>query len=135
MLMPTKNWLVRKKHILLSAILFTSFITYISLKESDGFPQNAFANMDKVFHVLSYVVLVVLWSASITLYYAKLRVLKVLVFVFTVLLFYGIVIESLQSKFTSTRTFEFNDLIANVFGMLIGAFIVKQFFSLKTKNN
>lgn len=131
----TKNWLVRKRHILLSAILFTSFITFISLKESEDLPQYTFAYIDKVFHVLAYVILVLLWSLSVKLYRSKSRILKILIIVFIALLFYGIIIESLQSKFTSSRTFEFYDLIANVFGMLIGAFIFKQFFSTETKYN
>ena len=44
-------------------------------------------------------------------------------------LVFGIVIEVLQREITSTRVFEFNDIIANVLGVLFSIIILE----IKTK--
>lgn len=135
MQMHIKNWLVRKQLFLVSAILITCFITFISLKETNELPSISLVNIDKIFHIFAYVVLTVLWAISFYFYLPQMHFWKLLATVVFVLLCYGIIIEALQSRITTTRLFELNDLLANLIGIFLGSAIYRYLVVPKLKNN
>ena len=117
---------MRKKNAyLLIASLFSVFITVISLKESEGLSNILIPFLDKILHLSAYIVLTVLWSMYFTYLSPNTKTVKVLTFVALFLTVYGIVIEVLQSQLTVTRMSEFNDIVANFSGIIIGILIFK----------
>jgi VanZ family protein len=54
---------------------------------------------------------------------------KVLGIVFTVCLFYGIIIEILQPLVSSDRIFDYFDVIANLIGCIFGIFLYNFVYS------
>lgn len=125
---------MRKQQLLVLSLLFTVLLTYLGLKETDQLTSNLMANFDKVFHVLAYVMLTFLWTTCLWLYHPIFKLNKLFLIIFSTLLVYGIIIEVLQSKFTTTRLFEINDLIANMSGILLGAIFFKFVVIPKLKN-
>ena len=133
--MHIKNWLVLKQLFLVSAILITCFITFISLKENNELPNISLVNIDKIFHVFAYVILTLLWAISLYFYLPQMHFVKLLAIVVFALLCYGIIIEALQSRMTTTRLFELNDLLANLIGIVLGSAIYRYLVVPKLKNN
>lgn len=132
----TKSWSVHnKKRYLLSAFLVTFSLTFISLRESDELPGDLFPHIDKVFHIVAYFVLTILWSAYLFLQKPKWKSITIQLIVTLGLFVYGIIIEILQSRLTTSRMFEIYDLLANMFGMILGAFLFMQIVEPKLKNN
>lgn len=107
----------------------------MSLRETDDLPSNLIANFDKVLHVSAYIVLTILWAFTLNTFKQNIKTTKLLTIVFIGLLLYGIIIEVLQSKVTTTRLFEVNDLFANVSGIILGALLYKFVVKPKLKSN
>ena len=126
---------MRKNINLLLASVFIVFLTIISLKESVDFSQNLIPISDKILHLSAYIVLTVLWSSYFVSLNIKFSRNKVLIIVAVFLTIYGIIIEVLQSKLTTTRVSEFKDILANLFGILIGIIIIINFKKFKLKSN
>ena len=133
--MHIKNLLAHKKLFLVSAILFTLIVSIYSLKESEDLPQIALDHLDKVFHVFVYVILTLLWVINVKIYIFKSNEIKNIALVISVLFFYGIIIEVFQEYFTITRTFDVNDLLANIVGIFIGIVLYLQIKNKIIKNN
>lgn len=127
---------MRKTHIyLLIAVLFSGFITIISLKESEGLTISFIPFLDKILHLVTYIILTVLWSNYFIHLLPNTKTVKVLTIVVLFLTVYGIVIEVLQSKLTSSRVYDINDIVANLLGIAIGVLIFNYLKKLKLKSN
>lgn len=135
MQMLTNKLLVSKKLFLLVASTLIIFLTVISLKESDGFLLDLIPFTDKILHLSAYIVLTFLWSKYLVLAFSKVTENKILITVAILLLIYGIIIEVLQSKLTTTRMLEFTDVVANFIGIVFGVIIFKYISKLKLKSN
>ena len=111
--MRIKNLLLDNAYLI--AISLTVFIVYLSL---DSFTQVYVPvnNLDKIFHGIAYFTVTISWLFAIKKSHSSFKV-KVIIafFVFC----FGIIIEVLQSSLTTYRFAEFNDIIANSFGILI----------------
>lgn len=102
-------------------------------------PEAEFQNGDKVVHFIFYCVAAVLGSLFIRERQAgRISLLKALGLVVGFLILYGILIEVIQLVFTTWRSGEVADVLANSLGALAGAGIIKLRFSgngqLKWKN-
>lgn len=126
---------MHKNLYLLFASLLVVFLTIISLKESDGLPSDLIPLLDKVLHMSAYILLTVLWSTYATKLWAEINLNRVLPIVIILLTIYGIVIEVLQSKLTTTRMSEFGDIVANLLGIVFGIIIFKNIKKYKLKSN
>lgn len=126
---------MHKNLFLLAAIAFLIFLTIISLKESEGFSVKLIPFIDKVLHFSAYILLTFLWSKYLVLQYPKISINKILTVLVILLIIYGIIIEVLQSKLTTTRMSEFNDVVANIFGIVFGIIIFKYTIKFKLKSN
>ena len=117
-----------KDNIILIAISVTFAIAYLSLIK---FPsvQPKINNVDKVEHAIGYFILTFSWLLS---FYKKTN-LKTVIALSCV--FYGIIIEVLQSKLTSYRTGDYLDVIANSVGVLLALLLFNLFFKKKHVNS
>lgn len=98
---------------------------------SDG-PSLNVPLLDKWVHVVFHGILVALWLIYGYLADKSHFSFSVLVLVLVICFFYGIAIEAVQYWFTSTRTFEPGDIVANVIGEVVG---LLAFMAVKKKLN
>ena len=126
---------MRKNIYLLFAILIVVVLTIVSLKESDELPSVFVSFSDKLFHLIAYMVPTIVWCKYLTLLDLKIKNNNILTVVGVFLIIYGIIIEVLQSKLTTTRIFELNDILDNTIGVVFGLIIFKIAFKYKLKSN
>lgn len=126
---------MHKNIYLLLVVSSITFITIISLKESGDLSGKLLPYIDKVFHLFAYLVLTFLFVKYLLLSHPKTTLNKILTFVVVVLIIYGIIIELLQAKLTTTRMSEFGDIIANITGIILGVIIIKYSIKHKLKSN
>ncbi len=126
---------MHKNLYLLLASLLIVFLTIISLKESDGLPSDLIPFLDKVLHISAYILLTVLWSKYATKLSPKTNLNRNLSVVVILLTVYGIVIEVLQSRLTTTRISEIGDIMANLLGIVFGIIIFKYINKHKIKSS
>lgn len=110
---------MRKKLFLYAALFWTGVILFFCLVNSNKLKQVTVPNFDKVVHVFFHFVFTALWF----LFFKKklegenssrpLIVSIVLSFVF------GIIIELLQQFFTTSRSGDILDVLANLFGAVL----------------
>ena len=107
------------------AIFITLFIGFLSLIQLSDTVQSSFfdfENGDKVQHFIAYTTLGLSW------FFAIKRARKNWATRMTIVgacIFYGIIIEVLQTTLTSYRTADYKDIIANSTGILLSLFIFK----------
>ena len=96
--------------------VFLALVIILSLIPIPIDSDNNYSNLqlDKMTHLFSYSLLLVLFSRI----YISRFYIKISVFLFLL----GFLLEIIQS-YTSYRTFDINDLLANTFGIMLGIFI------------
>ena len=113
--MTTKNLLVLKKLALPSAILYTILLTILSLIKVRNIPEFGTNYDDKLYHIIAYVVLTLVWYFAI--HYENFN--KKIVYLVISCIAFGIIIEALQGKLTTHRVGDILDVVANVIGVLL----------------
>ncbi|MDC1162189.1 VanZ family protein [Tenacibaculum sp.] len=108
---------------LLVAIIITVSIAILSFLKIEKQPVKI-SNLDKIEHAVAYFTLAFFWLLSL----ARRKVKYLIIFS---CLFYGIIIEVLQTKMTSYRTGDYFDVIANSMGILMALLIFNCFFEKK----
>ncbi len=126
---------MRKKLYLISSILLVAFLTFISLKETFSLASKFISFFDKIAHTCAYIALTFFWSRSLMLFKPSFSVKKVLLIVALFLFIYGIIIEVLQTRLTVSRVGEFQDVIANVLGIVLGSLLVRYIYKLELNYN
>ena len=91
--------------------------------------SNVPENSDKIVHLLVYVFFVFLWFGFFYLTIEKQSFKGALLKSVLLAVSYGILIEILQGVATDSRSADFNDLLANCIGVLVGVFLI---FLIKT---
>jgi len=81
-------------------------------------------NSDKIIHVLFYIILCLSWL----FYFKSHKKLKTKFIVALGVLIYGIIIEVLQSDFTTYRTGSFFDVLANSIGIMIALLVFEKLY-------
>ena len=127
--------MLKKNSYLGLAVLFSVFLTVISLKESEGLTIESIPYLDKIFHLFAYMVLTLLWSKYFVHLFSNTKMAVTLTILALFLTVYGIIIEVLQSKLTVTRVFDTYDIVANFLGIVIGILIFKYMKMHKLKSN
>lgn len=114
------------------AILWTSFVTTLSLItiSSENGKSIVFDFNDKYVHFAFYLVFVIVWFwFLIKTKFAKNA--KNIALISAIL--YGIIMEICQGVFTTTRTPDVYDVVANTLGALTGITIINQVYkNIKT---
>jgi VanZ family protein len=119
-----KNLLAHKT-LLWIAVIYSFVITGAFFISGQDLPKTQFYELDKVFHIIIYFILVNLWMLYI---YVRNRFeikKKWILALLLSLLLYGIIIEIFQELFTQSRTADIIDVAANLVGSLLGIFFFK----------
>ena len=124
MMLLTKK-LLAPKPLLLIALLYSCIITALFFVSGQDLPKTKIAGADKIVHIAVYFILVNFW-----LLYLYVKNNYILPLKWISITAYGIIIEILQERFTSSRSADILDVVANLFGALIGVLFFK---GLKTK--
>lgn len=109
------------------AIIITTAIICLSLLKLPN-TNNSYSNIDKIYHLVAYFFLAKSWLIS---FYKQ---EKSKLFVVFACIFFGIIIEYIQSNFTSYRTGDMLDIIANTIGVLLALLSFNLIFKKKTIN-
>jgi VanZ family protein len=107
---------VLKKLFLLSALLWTGVILYFCLENSKNIPQVNIPYIDKVIHAIFHFVFTTLWFLYLKKKLNSSNSFKPLILAFVFSFIFGILIEVLQELFTTTRSADIFDVLANVSG-------------------
>lgn len=129
--MPIKP-LLGANLILFFGIVYTCIITIAFLISSVSYlPKiNIFIPLDKLIHAIVYLILIFIWAGYYFLKQNRVIVLASLIKILLLCFFYGILIEVIQHVFVPTRQADILDVLANSFGLIIGAYI---FWKVKTR--
>lgn len=127
--------LLGPKSLAFLAFFYTVFLTWISVSERGNLPYIPnFPLQDKLAHLIAYTILGLLWG----LYWIRSTNPRAWHPYFTVLLgaalIYGTVIEVIQEQLTASRSADPFDVLANLFGMLIGAILGQYFYKQLLSN-
>ena len=117
--MTTKCLSVPRTAILGAALLYTLFLTIISLITLKQVPDWGTDFDDKLNHVLAYLVLMLVWYFALNKDKNYWRIL----YIAAGCMAYGIVIEAVQGKVNVTRVADILDIVANLVGVLIGGIL------------
>ena len=117
--------------ILLLAVFWTALVGFFSLGSIGNIGQSIpIANKDKYVHVVFYFMFTMLWylyrSQEKPNAYNKIIVL-------IAALLFGIAMEICQGLFTSNRSPELLDVVANSAGAILGMLFITTILKLKTK--
>lgn len=93
---------------------------------SSDVPQINVVGVDKLVHLMLHLLFVFFWGIALVTT-SKLSLSQVIGIVFLLSFFFGIGIEFMQAYFTTTRSADYRDVLANVFGALIGLSLLKSF--------
>ncbi len=105
------------KKLLVIATIYTITLAVLSLVSNDSIPYFGTNYEDKIYHLLAYGLLNVLWYKVLV----NLKINNPILIAFTVSIIYGIIIEVLQGQFTLARDPSVLDIIANSIGVTIGS--------------
>lgn len=112
------------------AIAYTLVLLYFSLSNFKLEPsEDKVPHLDKVLHLLAYVILAVFWC----FYFLNSGIKKALKTSLTATLVFGILLESVQEWINPLRMFDLLDLLANCIGVVIGTIIVHYLSKSKVK--
>ena len=118
--------LLLDKFIYFATIITTAIICLSLLKLPNT--NNSYSNIDKIYHLVAYFFLAISWLIS---FYKQ---EKSKLFVVFACIFFGIIIEYIQSNFTSYRTGDMLDIIANTIGVILALLSFNLIFKKKTIN-
>jgi len=102
--------------LLLVSIAYTLALVIASLITLNGVPSLGSSFDDKIYHIVAYFGLAVLWG----LYVKPFKIKRLIFIVFLAAVFLGFILELLQYFVNSNRTYDTYDLIANSLGALFG---------------
>ncbi|WP_347173340.1 VanZ family protein [Polaribacter uvawellassae] len=113
-----------KDKIIFIAIFIALVIGFLSLIKSTG-PTINLSNVDKIYHTIAYFILSLTWLLSFPIS-RKNNTTKYAIALGCV--FYGIIIEVLQTTLTTYRTASLLDVVANSVGVFIALLIFNSIY-------
>jgi len=114
---------VLKTYFFVITILYSIALTIVCLIDLNGVIEVKISFGDKIFHLLAYVVLTVLWYYTF-FYNLKSNKGKALIYAVVISIIFGIVIEVLQGTVTAYRSSDIIDVFANSFGAILAAVVI-----------
>lgn len=109
-----------KQRLLILAIVYTITLTVVSLIKLNDLPDLGVDYGDKIFHFLAYGLLMLLWFLASE--HAK-KSIHIFYIAFLAI-FYGIIIEVLQSELTNFRHYNVYDIVSNTLGVITMTLII-----------
>lgn len=120
---------MHKKLALALTIGYTIFLTVLSLMSINKMPKLGSSFDDKIYHLGAYMLFTMLWYN----YFEKTDSKYKILFSAGIAIVYGIIIEVLQGTFTTYRTEDIGDVIANTLGALLAAILILLYKKIKLK--
>ncbi|KJD32623.1 hypothetical protein PK35_09550 [Tamlana nanhaiensis] len=96
-------------------------------------PEVDISFADKIFHFVTYALLMGLWYFSLV-YTLKFSPKKGMLYAFIIAFVFGMIIEVLQDTLTTTRSLDVFDVVANTFGALLATLVLSFYNKLRVKN-
>lgn len=115
---------MRKKIFLLAALFWTAVILFFCLIKSNELPKVQVPNLDKAVHATFHFVFTVLWFLFFKNKLNTANCFKPLFISFLFSLFFGIAIELMQEFFTTTRSADVLDELANLSGAILAVIAI-----------
>jgi VanZ family protein len=115
---------VLKRVFLFAALFWTGVILYFCLENAKNIPQINIPYLDKFIHLGFHYGFVTLWFLYLKKKYNSTNYLYLLVFVLLASFSFGMSIELMQEYFTTTRSANLFDVLANIFGAILAAFSI-----------
>ncbi len=106
------------------ALCWTGVVGFFCLTPSNDIPIVNIPNLDKLVHAFFHFVFTILWFLFFKNQVKKKNQLKLLVVAALFSIVFGIGIEILQDKLTTTRSGDFFDVLANLMGTTIAFVLV-----------
>jgi VanZ family protein len=106
------------------ALFWTGIVVYFCLAESNEIPTIEIPNLDKCVHTFFHFVFTLVWFLFLRKQIQRNNVIKPLFYSFLFSLFFGIGIEFMQQLYTTTRSGDFFDFVANAIGAILALFTV-----------
>jgi VanZ family protein len=114
---------VLKKYVFIVTIFYSLALATVCLVQLNDLPKTGISFEDKIFHALSYAVLMGLWFNTLVFQF-KISTIKAIIYASIVSIIFGIIIEVLQGVFTVTRKADVFDVMANSLGVLVFATVI-----------
>jgi VanZ family protein len=115
---------VLKRVFLFAALFWTGIILFFCLIKSSDIPKVNIQNLDKVIHSGFHFVFTILWFLYLKKKFTSSNNFKLLTFTIIGSFVLGIAIELMQQYFTTTRSADVFDVLANLFGAFLAAFSI-----------
>ena len=101
------------------ALCWTGVVVFFCLTPSNDFPTVEIPYLDKLVHAFFYFVFTILWFLFFKKQVKKSNEFKLLISSGLFSILFGIGIETIQAKFTTTRSGDFLDVVANTSGVIL----------------
>jgi len=118
-----------KKLLLPIAIIYTIWLTIVSLISLSSVPSLGSSFDDKIYHFIAYFILAFLWVT----YFKPTKKRQIILIVFVCNILFGAILELVQHQLNSNRTYDNLDLLANCLGVIIGTIIAFRIDVFKLK--
>lgn len=118
--MHTKNLSAVEKLALPAAVVYTLALIVLSLITIDELPDIGTDYDDKIFHVIAYFILPILWYFGLKRPEQISKILKIGL----LCAIFGIIIEALQGTVNSNRAGDMIDAVANFIGILLASILL-----------
>ena len=117
------------KTLFLLGLTYTLFITTAFLLPIREIPKDGIFN-DKAIHVILYIVLSFIWLLYYYVFNKRNIKLNNVIITLMLCFIYGIIIESIQELFLTSRHADILDILANTIGSIIGTLV---FWNVKNR--
>jgi VanZ family protein len=110
---------VLKRIFLLAALFWTGVILFFCLEDASNIPQIDIENIDKVIHAFFHFVFTFLWFLFLKKKLKSTSIFKPLLYSFVFSFVFGVAVEIMQELFTTTRSADVLDELANLSGAIL----------------
>ena len=115
---------MRKLFFLLAALFWSGVILFFCLIKSSDLPTITVPYLDKAVHAVFHFVFTVLWFLFFKKKLDTSNIYRPLVFSFVLSFFFGVSIELMQKFFTTTRSADVLDELANLSGATLAVIAI-----------
>jgi VanZ family protein len=115
---------VFKYFFLVAAMLWTGIILFFCLENPNKIPQVEIPLKDKTVHFVFHFLFTYLWFMYFKEKFTTAKIKKITSIIWLISLLFGIAIEFAQQYFTTTRTADITDVLANSLGATIAFFLI-----------
>lgn len=110
-------------------------MVFFCLSPANDIPKVNIPNLDKIAHTFFHFVLTLLWFLFLINQSQTKNKMKVILTSFCISVLFGVTIEIIQSQFTTTRSGDILDVVANMFGSILAIVVIGFYFRIKNQLN